>query len=86
MGRIFSDAVEQALEYIYYNERAQRGKEGFAILERASAEGDGDASCVLARCLSGDSYVWKGHGFPEDGRRATRTLPGKMWRWARAAS
>lgn len=74
MGKIFSDAVEQALEYIYYNERAQRGTEGFALLERASAEGDGDASCILARCLSGDSYVWAGHGFPEDDRRAVKLL------------
>lgn len=74
MGRIFSDAVEQALEYIYYRDRDQRGREGFALLEQASAEGDGDASCVLARCLSGDGYVWNGHGFPEDGRRAVKLL------------
>ena len=53
MGKIFSDTVEQALVYVFYNERAQRGKEGFAMLEQASAAGDGDASCALARCLSG---------------------------------
>ena len=74
MGRIFSDAVEQALEYIYYRDWEHRGKEGFALLEQASAGGDGDASCVLARCLSGDGYVWNGHGFPEDGPRAVKLL------------
>lgn len=71
MGRFFSDEVEQALRYIYYDERAGRGKEGFALLERASAAGDGDASCILGRCLCGYQYVWSGHGFPEDERRAS---------------
>ena len=64
MGKIFSDVVEQALEYVFYNECAQRGKEGFAMLEQASNDGDGDASCALARCLSGGQYIWAGHGFP----------------------
>ena len=61
MGKIFSDTVEQALQYVFYNERAQRGREGFAMLEQASAAGDGDASCALARCFSGPQYVWTGH-------------------------
>ena len=43
MGRFFSDAVEKALRDIYYQERLGRGKEGFQLLEQASAAGDGDA-------------------------------------------
>ncbi len=74
MGRFFSDAVEQALQYIYYDMRAGRGAEGRRLLETASAAGDGDASCVLARCLCGYQYVWSGHHFPEDDRRATKLL------------
>ena len=74
MGKIFSDVVEQALEYVFYNERAQRGKEGFAMLEQASAGGDGDASCALARCLSGGQYIWAGHGFPCDDDRAEQLI------------
>lgn len=74
MGKIFSDEVEQALTYIYYDMRAGRGKEGFALLERASAAGDGDASCILGRCLCGHQYVWPGHGFPEDDHRAIALL------------
>ena len=69
-----SSEVKQALQDIYYNERTGRGKEAFALLERASANGDGDASCVLARCLCGYQYVWRGHGFPEDDDRATQLL------------
>ncbi len=74
MGRIFSDVVEQALQNIYYDVSTGRGKENFQRLEQASAAGDGDASCILARCLCGYQYVWDGHGFPEDGRRATALL------------
>lgn len=74
MGKIFSDAVEQALEYVFYNERARRGQEGFAILEQASNAGDGDASCALARCLSGGQYIWAGHGFPCDDDRAEQLI------------
>lgn len=74
MSRVLSNEVKQALQDIYYNERTGRGKEAFALLESASAAGDGDASCVLARCLCGYQYVWKGHGFPEDDDRAIELL------------
>ncbi len=74
MGKCFSDEVEQALRYIYYDLRAQKGAEGFALLEQASAAGDGDASCILARCYCGNQYVWSGHDFLEDDDMATALL------------
>lgn len=74
MNGSLSAEVKQALRDIYYNVRTGRGKEAFALLERASEAGDGDASCVLARCLCGYQYVWSGHHFPEDDRRATKLL------------
>lgn len=74
MAAVLSNEVKQALEDIYYNVRTGRGKEAFALLEKASAAGDGDASCILARCLCGYQYVWGWHGFPEDDARATKLL------------
>ncbi len=74
MERALSAEVKQALQDIYYNERTGKGQEAFALLEKASAAGDGDATCVLARCLCGYQYVWRGHGFPEDDDRATQLL------------
>ncbi len=74
MGRFFSDPVEEALEYIYYNERAGRGREGFELLVKTAAAGDADACCILARCLCGYQYVWSGHGFPEAEKRARKML------------
>ena len=44
MGKELSTEVKQALEDIYYKSRTGRGKEAFAMLEKASAAGDGDAS------------------------------------------
>lgn len=74
MGRFFSDEVELALRYIYYDLRAGKGQEGLKLLEAASAAGDGDASCILARCYCGHQYVWSGHHFPEDDRLAVKLL------------
>ena len=74
MARILSDVVKQALQDIYYNVRTGRGKEAFSLLEQASEAGDGDATCILARCLCGHQYVWIGHGFPEDDDRAVSLL------------
>ncbi|MBQ3599716.1 MAG: sel1 repeat family protein, partial [Lachnospiraceae bacterium] len=66
MGKCFSDAVEEALRYIYYDVRLGKGAEGLELLKKASKEGDGDASCILARCMWGPQYVWRGHNFPVD--------------------
>lgn len=71
MGRCFGDAVETALQYVFYGTktRAVRGQEGLKLLQAASEDGDGDADCILALCLSGIQYVWSGHHFPEDTER-----------------
>ena len=76
MGKFFSDDVETALQYIYYDNRLRlhRGQEGFNLLLKASEAGDGDADCVLARCLSGYQYVWPGHHFPVDDKKAAKLL------------
>ena len=74
MGKFFSDEMEKALCYIYYDLRAGRGAEGYRILEKASEAGDGDASCILARCLCGTQYVWGGHDFPEDDDKAVKLM------------
>ena len=68
MGRFFSDKVETALKYIYYDLAAGRGQEGFQLLQEAAGDGDADACCLLARCLYGPEYTWPGHGFPVDDR------------------
>ena len=69
MGKIFSDAVEQGLRYVCYEERLGKGSEGMVLLEQASSAGDGDASCILARCYWGGQYIWAGHDFPVDEKR-----------------
>ncbi len=74
MGRTLSGEVKQALNDIYYNERVRKGKEALALLQKTSDAGDGDASCVLARCYCGRQYVWIGHQFPEDDNLATKYL------------
>ena len=40
MGRFFSDPVERALKYIYYDLRSRRGQEGFQLLQQAVQNGD----------------------------------------------
>ena len=68
MGKYFSEDVENALAYIYYDMRngKAKGKEGFALLKKAAAKDDGDAQYVLSRCLLGYQYVWAYHEFEED--------------------
>lgn len=66
MGKYFSDVVDQALEDIYYCYDSQRAKAALAALQTAAAQGDGDASYIASRCLSGPQYSWKYHPYPED--------------------
>ena len=47
MGQFFSDAVEQALQCIYYEMGSGRGQEGVQLLVEASNSGDGDASLLF---------------------------------------
>ena len=70
MAYTLSAPVCDALKYIYYDMRAGRAAEGLALLESSSAAGDGDASCILGRCLMGPRYAWKYHRFPTDEKRA----------------
>ena len=74
MGRFFSDTVEIALRNIYYQMWTGQGQQAFQSLEHASEAGDGDASCLLARCYCGSQYVWRGHHFPENDRMASQLL------------
>lgn len=69
MGQFFSDEVELGLKYVCYEERLGKGQEGMALLEKASAAGDGDASCILARCFLGGQYIWAGHDFPVNDKK-----------------
>ena len=57
MEHFFSDKVETAIRYIYYDLGAQRGQEGFRLLQEACREDDADAYCLLARCLYGQEYT-----------------------------
>ena len=66
MGKYFSDVVDKALEDIYYCYDNQRAKAALAALQSAAAAGDGDASYIASRCLSGPQYSWKYHPYPED--------------------
>ena len=74
MAYTLSAPVCDALKYIYYDMRAGRAAEGLALLESSSAAGDGDASCILGRCLMGPRYAWKYHRFPTDEKRALELL------------
>ncbi len=75
MGRFFSNEVEEALGYIYYDMAkgvVLNGDRGVEILEDAVANGDYDAMYFLARCMSGDMFMWKGHLFKEDWNSAVK--------------
>lgn len=66
MGKYFSDVVDKALEDIYYCYDNDRAKAALAALQTAAAAGDGDASYIASRCLSGPQYSWGYHPYPED--------------------
>ncbi len=66
MGKYFSDAVDQALEAIYYCYDNQKAAAAIPPLMKAAEAGDGDASYILSRCMSGPQYSWKYHPFEEN--------------------
>lgn len=66
MGKYFSDAVDQALEAIYYSFDKERAAACLQPLADAANAGDGDAAYILSRCTSGPQYSWKYHPFQEN--------------------
>jgi len=74
MGKYFSDAVEKAIEDIYYCYDSERAAAAIAPLSEASNSGDGDAAYILSRCLSGPQYSWAYHPFPEDDEGVERLI------------
>jgi len=66
MGKYFSDVVDRALENIYYSYDVEKAAQSFDELKEAADAGDGDASYIFSRCMSGPQYSWAFHPFPED--------------------
>ena len=66
MGKYFSDAVDSALEAIYYTFDKERAAASLQPLADAANAGDGDAAYILSRCTSGPQYSWKYHPFQEN--------------------
>jgi len=74
MGKYFSDAVDKAIEDIYYCYDVKRAAAAIEPLSQASDKGDGDAAYILSRCLSGPQYSWAYHPFPEDDEEVERLI------------
>lgn len=74
LGKYFSDAVDRALEDIYYCYDAQRAAAAIQPLTDAAGAGDGDAAYLLFRCACGPDYSWEYHPFQEDEDAAFRFL------------
>lgn len=66
MGKYFSDAVDSALEAIYYTYDRSRAAACLQPLTEAARAGDGDAAYILSRCTSGPQYSWAYHPFQAD--------------------
>jgi len=66
MGKYFSDAVDNALEAIYYTYDREKAAACIQGLADAANAGDGDASYILSRCVSGPQYSWDYHPFQAD--------------------
>uniref|UniRef100_UPI0040577D0D tetratricopeptide repeat protein n=1 Tax=Agathobacter sp. TaxID=2021311 RepID=UPI0040577D0D len=74
MGRYFSDVVDKAIEDIYYCYDKDRAALAMQALTEAASAGDGDASYILSRCLSGPQYSWDYHPFPEDDKAVSQLI------------
>lgn len=66
MGKYFSDAVDSALEAIYYTYDQDKAAASIQPLTEAAKAGDGDAAYILSRCTSGPQYSWIYHPFQDD--------------------
>lgn len=74
MGKYFSDAVENAIEAIYYSYDRDRAAAAIQPLTDAAESGDGDAAYILSRCASGPQYSWDYHPFQADDDAAQRLI------------
>lgn len=74
MGKYFSDVVDKAIEDIYYCYDSRRAVGAIQPLLDAAQAGDGDASYLLSRCLSGSCYSWDFHPFREDENGANQFI------------
>ncbi|MCI8303657.1 MAG: sel1 repeat family protein [Lawsonibacter sp.] len=66
MGKYFSDAVDSAIEAIYYTYDREKAAAVLQPLADAANAGDGDAAYILSRCTSGPQYSWDYHPFQEN--------------------
>lgn len=74
MGKYFSDAVDQAIEAIYYTYDQEKAAAALQPLADAANAGDGDAAYILSRCTSGPQYSWDYHPFQEDDEATERLI------------
>jgi len=74
MGKYFSDIVDRAIEDIYYCYDNARADAAIQPLTEASNAGDGDASYILSRCLSGPQYSWAYHPYQDDDDAVERLI------------
>ena len=74
MGKYFSNAVDSALEAIYYSYDKERAAAALQPLADAANAGDGDAAYILSRCTSGPQYSWKYHPFQDDDEATERLI------------
>ena len=63
MGKYFSDAVDNAIEAIYYTYDREKAAAAIQPLADAANAGAGDAAYILSRCVSGPQYSWDYHPF-----------------------
>ena len=66
MASYFSPVVDKAIEDIYYCYDNERAAAAVQALADASNNGDGDASYILSRCVSGPQYSWEYHPYKAD--------------------
>ncbi len=66
MGKYFSDAVDNAIESIYYTYDRDKAAAAIGPLADAANAGDADAAYILSRCTSGPQYSWDYHPFQDD--------------------
>ena len=66
MIKLFDKRVSDAVHTIWVKQDFENGDIAKKILEKAAAEGDGDACYFLGRCYLGECFVNPAFGFLED--------------------